>query len=67
MIDSTIRRRLTPDQRDTMEEQADARYEALFAELEDEARAAHDREFGSGVPYKPDENRIHAAVMQKMQ
>lgn len=62
-----IRRRLTPDMADTLDERDNERYEALLAELEDEARAAHDREFGSGVPYKPDGNRRHAAVMQKMQ
>lgn len=61
-----IRRRLTPDMADTLDERDNERYEALFAELEDEARAEHDREF-PGVPYKPDGNRIHAAVMQKMQ
>lgn len=66
MCGHSIRRRLTPDLADVQDDREQERYDQLYAELEDEARAEHDREFGSAIQYKPDGARIHAAVMAKM-
>lgn len=62
----SIRRRLTPDLADAQDERHQQRYEELFAELEDDARAEWEREFGPDPSYKPDGARIHALVMSKM-
>jgi hypothetical protein len=61
-------RRLTPDEQE--ERQAD-RYEELYAQIEANMREEYDRLFGAGYrsknPYKPNSDRIHAAVMAQMQ
>lgn len=62
----SIRRRLTPNLADAQDERHQKRYEELFAEFEDDARAEWEREFGPDPNYKPDGARIHAMVMSKM-
>lgn len=59
-----MRRRLTPEQQDRNDEQAQERYDELYAQIEDEQREEHEREFGHS--FKPNGARIHAAVMQRM-
>lgn len=55
-------RRLTPDERDRNEEQEQAVYDSMYAELEEQAREEHDREFGPAIPYKPNSGAIHEQV-----
>lgn len=63
---STIRRR-TPDEQDRRDEQAQARYDQLYAEIEAAERDEHDRAFGPGIPFKPDGARVHAKVQARLQ
>lgn len=57
-------RRLTPSERDRNEEQEQARYDELFAQIEEEQREQYDREFGPGVPFKP--RQVHERVVARM-
>lgn len=55
-------RRLTPDESDRNDEQEQAVYDRMYAEIEAHAREEHDREFGPGVPFKPNSTAIHNQV-----
>lgn len=57
-------RRLTPSERDRNEEQEQARYDELYAQIEEEQREEHDREFGLGVPFKP--RQVHERTVARM-
>lgn len=63
-------RRLTADERVRLEAQHAERYEALYAEIEAAEREEYDREFGplykSKYPYKPNGQRTHFKVLDRM-
>lgn len=63
-------RRLTAEERARHDEQHQARYDDLYAEIEAAERQEYDEEFGTDYrqrhPYKPDGARIHAKVLEKL-
>lgn len=66
-MDLAIRpRRLTADERDRNDEQEQALYDEMYAELEAQAREEHDRHFGPGVPYTPNSTAIHDQVTRRI-
>lgn len=66
MTEFGIRRRATPELTDTLDDRSAQRYEELYADIEDEMRAEHDREFGTGVKFKADGAKVHARVVAMM-
>jgi hypothetical protein len=61
-------RRLTPSERDRNEEQEQARYDELFAQIEEEQRLEYSMEFGpeyrAAHPFTP--YKVHERVVSRM-
>lgn len=57
---------MSPERRDLYKEMADEFYRRLFAEIEDEELAEHNRDFGPDVLFKPDGKRVHEKVMARI-
>lgn len=65
-MDTTIRRRLTPSQRDVLEDREQKRYDELFAEYEELAIAEYEMNFGPSPGYKPDGAKIDQLIKARM-
>lgn len=56
--------RLTADERDRNEEREQARYDRIYAEIEEADREEHDREFGPAIPFRP--WRLHERTVDRI-
>lgn len=65
MCDQQIRRRLTADDMQEADSEL-SRYDALYAQFEEEDREEHDREFGPSIPFKGHSASLHARVEAKL-